>query len=84
MIKCDALRDLLPLVQFKKREKTPIEECSACIFTKSNSPPWVFFHVFFNCTNGTKSRKTSQIDLFSVLLSILLVFRRKMEILLRQ
>ena len=46
MIKCDALRDLLPLVQFKKREKTPIEECSACIFTKSNSPPLVFFHVF--------------------------------------
>ena len=24
---CDALRDLVPFVQFKKREKTPMEEC---------------------------------------------------------
>ena len=25
--KCGALRDLVPFVQFKKREKTPMEEC---------------------------------------------------------
>ena len=25
----------------------------ACNFTKSNTPPWVFF-TFLNCTNGTK------------------------------
>ena len=24
---CDGLRDLIPFVQFKKREKTPMEEC---------------------------------------------------------
>ena len=24
---CDALRDLIPFVQLKKREKTPMEEC---------------------------------------------------------
>ena len=24
---CDALRDIVPFVQFKKREKTPMEEC---------------------------------------------------------
>ena len=33
---------------------------SACNFTKSNTPPWVFFTYFLNCTNGTKSRSTSQ------------------------
>ena len=26
---------------------------------KSNTPLWMFFHVYLNCTNGTKSRKTS-------------------------
>ena len=24
---CDVLHDLVPFVQFKKREKTPMEEC---------------------------------------------------------
>ena len=28
-------------------------------FTKSNTPPWVFFTCFQNCTDGSKSRKTS-------------------------
>ena len=27
LMKCDALSDLVPFVQFKKREKTPMEEC---------------------------------------------------------
>ena len=31
-------------------------------FTKSNTPPWMFF-TFLNCTNATKSRKTSHIFL---------------------
>ena len=35
---CDALRDLIPFVQFKKREKHP--------WTKINTPPWVFFTFF--------------------------------------
>ena len=54
---CDALRDLVPFVQFKKREKYPWR--SVTFSTKSNTP-WVFSR-FLNCTNGTKSRKTSHI-----------------------
>ena len=29
-------------------------------FTKSNTPPWVFF-TFLNCTNGTKSRNAPRV-----------------------
>ena len=36
----DALRDLVPFVQFKKREKHPWRSVT---FTKSSTPPWVFF-----------------------------------------
>ena len=32
----------------------------ACNFTKTKTPPWMFF-TFLNCTNGTKSSKASQI-----------------------
>ena len=48
----DALRDLVPFVQFKKREKKHMEEdylklqASACIFTKSNTLPWELFTFF--------------------------------------
>ena len=45
----DALRDLLPFVQFKKREKYPwrrVTFSKACNFTKSNIPPWEFFMFF--------------------------------------
>ena len=42
----DALRDLVPFVQFKKREKQP---------WRSVTPR------FLNCTNGTKSRETTHI-----------------------
>ena len=35
IIICDALHDLVPFVQFKKREKHPWRSCSP--------PPWVFF-----------------------------------------
>ena len=31
-----------------------------CKFTKSNTPPWVFFLRFLNCTNVSKTRKASQ------------------------
>ena len=40
----DALRDLVPFVQFKKREKHPWR--SVTFSTKSNTPPWVFFTFF--------------------------------------
>ena len=52
---CDALRDLVPFVQFKKREKQPWR----CLtFVKVT-----FFHGcfsrFVNCINATKSREKS-------------------------
>ena len=46
---CDALRDLIPFVQFKKRERVLLLvkfKALASIFTKSNTPPWGVFHVF--------------------------------------
>ena len=52
---CDALYDLVPFVQFKKREKHPWKSVT---FNKV-----AFFHGcfsrFLNCANGTKSRNTS-------------------------
>ena len=50
MTVCDVLRDLIPFVQFKKRENTHGGalllvklHAEVCNFTKSNTPPWVFF-----------------------------------------
>ena len=43
----DALRDLVPFVQLKKREKDPWRSVTSAInFTKGNTPPWVFFTFF--------------------------------------
>ena len=44
-------------------------------FTKSNTPPWVFFTFFLNCANGSKSRKAShlcktQITWYKIYLSL--------------
>ena len=45
----DPLHDMLPFVQFKKREKhggmllLVKLQAKACNFTKSNTLPWVFF-----------------------------------------
>ena len=41
---CDALRDLVPFVKFKKREKYPWR--SITFSAKSNTPPLVFFTIF--------------------------------------
>ena len=67
MFICGALRDLVPFLQFKKREKHPWRSANfsnvaslACNFTKFNTPPWVFF-TFLNCRNGTKSRNASHL-----------------------
>ena len=49
---CDALRDLAPFVQFKKREKHPRSNFT---FSKSITPPR--FSRFLNCTIGTKRTK---------------------------
>ena len=50
---CGALRDLVPWAQFKNREKHPRRsvllvklQAKAYNFTKSNTPPWVFFTFF--------------------------------------
>ena len=50
-IKCDVLQDLVPFVQFKKREKHPWRSVTfskvAGNFTKTSCPLWMFF-TFFN------------------------------------
>ena len=52
---------LPPLDQysFHVEKRQQIDDKKACNFTKSNTPPWVFF-TFVKCTNGTKSQKTLQ------------------------
>ena len=45
---CDALRNLVPFIQFRKREKHPwgsvtFINVAGFNFTKSNTSPWVFF-----------------------------------------
>ena len=59
-------------VQFQKREKHPWRsvilvklQAKSLYLTKSNIPLWVFF-TFLNCTNGTKSHKTSHQNLLSI------------------
>ena len=46
------------LCKSKKREQHPwrSDTFKVCNFSRSNTPPWVFF-TFFNCLNGTKSIK---------------------------
>ena len=51
--------DLVPFMQYKKREKQPWR--SVTFSSKSNTPPWLFF-TSLDCTNSTKSCKTSHIS----------------------
>ena len=47
MLICDALCDLVPFIQIKKRAKHPWRSVNfSCNFTKINTPPWVFFTFF--------------------------------------
>ena len=64
---CDTLRDLLPFVQFKKHEKHPWRSVT---FSKVVGLPATLlkltllhecFSCFLNCTNDTKSSKTSYV-----------------------
>ena len=60
--KCDVLLDLVPFVQFKKREKHPWRNVT---FSKNATLLKVTlihgrFSLFLNCTNITKSRNASQ------------------------
>ena len=50
---CDALGNLVPFAQFRKRENTHGEvlclvklQTEACSFTKRDTSPWVFFTFF--------------------------------------
>ena len=53
-----ALYDLLPFVQFKKREKHPWRSVN---FSKKLTLHHGCFSRFLNCTNGTKPRNASHI-----------------------
>ena len=57
MHKCDALRDLVPFAQFKKREKHPWRSVN---FSEVAGLKLTLLHrcfsSFLNCTNGPKSR----------------------------
>ena len=65
----DALRNLVPFVQFKKREKQPWRGVTLQAKSKSYKSPTLLkatllhgcFLRFLNCTNGFKSCKTSHI-----------------------
>ena len=47
LVQIDILRDLVPFVQFKKREKHPWRSVTfSKVAVKSNTPPWVFFTFF--------------------------------------
>ena len=47
---CDVLSNLVPFIQFKNVKNTHggmlILVKLQAFFAKSNTPPWVFFHVF--------------------------------------
>ena len=47
---CDALHDLVPFLQFKKREKHPWRSATLLKVTLLHER----FSRFLNCTNGTK------------------------------
>ena len=57
-LKMWALHDLVPFVQFKKREKYPWRKKAILLHE--------CFSRFLNCTNGTKSRKTSQMIILTI------------------
>ena len=65
---CGALRELVPFVQFRKREKHPwgsVNFSKVAGFKPATLLKLTLLHVYFsrflNCTNGTKSCNTSHI-----------------------
>ena len=61
---CDALRDLVPSAQFKKREKHPwgsvnFSKLAGFSLQLKLTLLHEYFSRFLNCTNGTKSRSAS-------------------------
>ena len=75
---CDALRNLVPFVPFKKSEKHPwrsatFKKSIGCYFAKSSTPTWVFF-TFLNGANDIKSRKAAYLFLKMSLYDYALAF----------
>ena len=64
---CEALRDLVPFVQFKKREKPwrSVIFSEVAGFSKCTN----LIRLWINCTNGTKSRKEPHINPFHATVS---------------
>ena len=70
MKKYGALRDLLPFAQFKKREKHPWRSANfrkVAGFKPATLLKLTLLHGcfsrFLNCTNGTKSRNASHLEI---------------------
>ena len=70
----DALRDLLPFAQFKKREKHPSRSVSFRKVARRLKSATLLkltllrrcFSRFLNCTNGSKSRKASHMQILYI------------------
>ena len=80
--RCDALLDLVPHVQFKKREKRPWRSVTfnkVADFTVSNTSPWVFF-TFLNCTNGTKLHIAPHLKAVGILILLYFWYERRMRL----
>ena len=63
---CDALRDLVAFVQFKKHEKHPWRSVTfSKVAGKSNTPPWVFlfFIKLYKCYQTARRITCSSFEL---------------------
>ena len=69
-VMCDVFRNLVPFVQFKKRENHPWRNVN--FSTKINTPPWVFF-TFFKLYKCYQNRATHQIS-EQVFIAVLEIF----------
>ena len=58
---CSTLRDLVPFVQFKKREEHPRRSVNFTNLALLHG----CFSRFLNCTNGTKSRNAPHVAITS-------------------
>ena len=68
IIICDVLRDLVPFVQLKKREKHPWRTVNLPATLLELTLLHGCFSRFLNCANGDKSRNASQITTIVALL----------------
>ena len=69
------MRDLVTFVQFKKHEKNQWRSAKFCNYTKSNTPPWVFFTFFKLQKLYQIAQSITYVNL--VLSSCLLIYKHK-------